>query len=72
MRKFLNFLLCILIGLTISFPVTYVYEPSYIKSCPNGPVDNIKMGLYILLFPLIFTIVSLSIMIGIRQKCFSS
>jgi len=60
-----------LLGITISFPITYIYEPSYVLA-GTGDIDNTKLVGYTLFFPFIFTLVSISIIIGIQQKCFVS
>ena len=71
MSKLLYFGLCMLIGITITFPLIYILEPSYVQKCTNNQetTDNFLVVIYSLLFPLIFTIVSLAILVGIQQKC---
>jgi len=63
--KLLYSILLILIGLVISIPLILVYKPIFINS-------NKSTIFYILLFPMIFALVSLSLVVGIKQKCIKS
>jgi len=64
-EKLFYFILCILIGLVLSIPLILVCQPIFVNS-------NQSTIFYILLFPVIFALVSLSLIVGIRQKCINS
>ena len=66
-RLLLYFILCILIGLSVTIPMIIVFQPVFIK---HG--KSCYIIFYIALFPFIFTLVSLSLMVGIKQKCINS
>ena len=68
MNKIKFFILSICFGITIAFPLLYIYEPSFVK-CKKKLNKDIFIGLYTLIFSLIFTIVTMSLIIGIQQKC---
>ena len=64
-EKLLYLTLFILIGLVLSIPLILVCKPIFINS-------NKSTIFYILLFPMIFALVSLSLVVGIKQKCINS
>ena len=61
--RLLYFILCILIGLTVTIPIILITQPSFSNSCTI---------FYICLFPMIFALMTLSIIIGINKKCINS
>ena len=68
MNKIKFFILSICFGITIAFPLLYIYEPSFVK-CKKEVNKDIFIGLYTLIFSMIFTIVVMSLIVGIQQKC---
>ena len=68
MNKIKFFILSICFGITIAFPLLYIYEPSFVK-CKKEVYKDIFIGLYTLIFSMIFTIVAMSLIVGIQQKC---
>ena len=65
-ERLLYFILCILIGLTVTIPLILVFHPIFHNA------NNSYTIFYIGLFPLIFALVTLSIIIGINKKCLNS
>ena len=75
MNKLLIFLLCMFFGISIAFPLLYTYRPVFVKCKTQKKEDNEKkenllIGVYTIIFSLIFTIVYMSMSISIQLKCF--
>ena len=75
MNKLLIFLLCMCFGISIAFPLLYIYRPVFItcnneKKKERGKKENISIALYTIILSLIFTIVFMSIVVSIQLKCF--
>ena len=68
MNKIKFFILAICFGISIAFPLLYVFEPSFVK-CKKDINTDIFICVYTLMFSLIFTIVSMSLIIGTQLKC---
>ena len=78
MNKILIFLLCMIFGISIAFPILYIYRPVFIKCYKDDKKkakkksnkENLLIGFYTVIFSLIFTIVYMSLGISIQLKCF--
>lgn len=79
MNKILIFLLCMIFGISIAFPILYIYRPVFIR-CNKDDIkkkskkkinkENLLVVLYTLIYSLIFTVVYMSLGISIQLKCF--
>ena len=68
MNKIKFFILSICFGITIAFPLLYIYEPSFVK-CKKEFNQDLLIGIYTFIFSLIFTIVCMSLITSIQLKC---
>jgi len=68
MNKIKFFILSICFGITIAFPLLYIYEPSFVR-CKKEIDKDILIGVYTIIFSMIFTIVSMALIVGIQLKC---
>ena len=72
MNKTIIFLLAMCFGISIAFPLLYIYRPIFVK-CDKEKKEkkeNLLLCLYTIIFSLIFTIVFMSLMVSIQLKCF--
>ena len=75
MNRPLIFLLCMFFGISIAFPILYIYQPVYI-TCDikerekREKREKLLIGFYTVFFSLIFTMMFMSIIISIQLKCF--
>ena len=65
MNKIKFFILSICFGITIAFPLLYIYEPSFVR-CKKEIDKDILISVYTIIFSMIFTIVSMALIVGIQ------
>ena len=72
MNRIIIFILALCFGISIAFPVLYIYQPIFtqLQYNTNQQKTSIKLVcLYTMIFSIIFAIVFMSFVVSIQQKC---
>lgn len=69
MNRILNFLLAFCFGISIIFPILYIYQPIFIKCDKKQQNLAASVSAYTILFSLVFSIVFMAMVVSMKKKC---